>query len=217
MGSTPFWPTRKDSEPRPRIAWAGSAAKRAATFSLLGTSTKLLSLTNRPRKKPRRAGLFSWPTRKDSEPRPRIARAGSAAKADFPFCSLGASTQLLALTSRPTEKTPTRGVFSIGLPERIRTFDLQSRSLTRYPAVPRVGMKLYPIIIAYLREKCKPFLKKSRAARSLFARLFPTKDPPRRGLDPCGKLSLYLWISPQVFRKVSHTLWKTLWTSRPKS
>ena len=158
-----------------------------------------------------------WPTRKDSEPRPRIARAGSAAKADFPFCSLGASTQLLALTSRPTEKTPTRGVFSIGLPERIRTFDLQSRSLTRYPAVPRVGMKLYPIIIAYLREKCKPFLKKSRAARSLFARLFPTKDPPRRGLDPCGKLSLYLWISPQVFRKVSHTLWKTLWTSRPKS
>ena len=25
-----------------------------------------------------------------------------------------------------------------GLPERIRTFDLQSRSLTRYPAVPRV-------------------------------------------------------------------------------
>ena len=30
------------------------------------------------------------------------------------------------------------GIF--GLPERIRTVDLQSRSLTRYPAVPRVEM-----------------------------------------------------------------------------
>ncbi len=30
-------------------------------------------------------------------------------------------------------------VLFCGLPERIRTFDLQSRSLTRYPAVPRVG------------------------------------------------------------------------------
>ena len=29
-----------------------------------------------------------------------------------------------------------------GLPERIRTFDLQSRSLTRYPAVPRVDIFL---------------------------------------------------------------------------
>ena len=27
-----------------------------------------------------------------------------------------------------------------GLPEQIRTVDLQSRSLTRYPAVPRVGI-----------------------------------------------------------------------------
>ena len=31
------------------------------------------------------------------------------------------------------------GVF-YGLPERIRTFDLQSRSLTRYPAEPRADM-----------------------------------------------------------------------------
>ena len=36
------------------------------------------------------------------------------------------------------KKTP-RTQFSVffGLPERIRTFGLQSRSLTRYPAVPR--------------------------------------------------------------------------------
>ena len=52
------WPTRKDSEPRPRKAWAGSAAKRVATFSLLGTSTKLLSLTNRPTKKAPTSGAF---------------------------------------------------------------------------------------------------------------------------------------------------------------
>ncbi len=29
-----------------------------------------------------------------------------------------------------------------GLPERIRTVDLQSRSLTRYPAVPRVDINV---------------------------------------------------------------------------
>ncbi len=32
------------------------------------------------------------------------------------------------------------GIF--GLPERIRTVDLQSRSLTRYPAVPRADVCL---------------------------------------------------------------------------
>ena len=30
------------------------------------------------------------------------------------------------------------GDFRLGLPDRIRTYGLQSRSLTRYPAVPRV-------------------------------------------------------------------------------
>ena len=32
--------------------------------------------------------------------------------------------------------------YSFGLPERIRTFGLQSRSLTRYPAVPRADVLL---------------------------------------------------------------------------
>ena len=31
----------------------------------------------------------------------------------------------------------------LGLPARIRTADLQSRSLTRYPAVPQVDVKFY--------------------------------------------------------------------------
>ena len=31
--------------------------------------------------------------------------------------------------------------FFVGLPARIRTADLQSRSLTRYPAVPQVDIK----------------------------------------------------------------------------
>ena len=74
-----------------------------------------------------------------------------------------------------------------GLPERIRTFDLQSRSLTRYPAVPRVDMKLYSTIIAYLREKCNPFLKKSPAVRLLFTRRFPTENTLRRGAGPLWK------------------------------
>ncbi len=36
-----------------------------------------------------------------------------------------------------------------GLPERIRTFDLQSRSLTRYPAEPRADIKLILSIISH--------------------------------------------------------------------
>ena len=46
-------------------------------------------------------------------------------------------TARLFPTGRPQKKAPF-GAFFCGLPERIRTFDLQSRSLTRYPAVPRV-------------------------------------------------------------------------------
>ena len=46
-----------------------------------------------------------------------------------------------------------------GLPERIRTFDLQSRSLTRYPAVPRVDF-LYLSILSQKSGLVKGFLKK---------------------------------------------------------
>ena len=49
-------------------------------------------------------------------------------------CPFGASQ-----TESPRHKG---GGFLFGLPERIRTFDLQSRSLTRYPAVPRVDVKV---------------------------------------------------------------------------
>ena len=58
------------------------------------------------------------------------------------FWLLGASTHSLSLSNRPNQKAPTSGALWFGLPERIRTFDLQSRSLTRYPAVPRVDMKI---------------------------------------------------------------------------
>ena len=89
-----------------------------------------------------------------------------------------------------------------GLPERIRTFDLQSRSLTRYPAVPRVDMKLYSTIIAYLREKCNPFLKKSRVVRLLFTHRFPTENALRRGARP-------LWKTPPFPVDFSTTLPKS--------
>ena len=39
--------------------------------------------------------------------------------------------------------TPQGGDFRLGLPDRIRTYGLQSRSLTRYPAVPRVDVEQY--------------------------------------------------------------------------
>ena len=64
------------------------------------------------------------------------------------------------------EKAPMKGALSFGLPERIRTADLQSRSLTRYPAVPRVeniGMQgncTLPII-AWFRANCKGFSEKT--------------------------------------------------------
>ena len=39
--------------------------------------------------------------------------------------------------------TPVGVPLGFGLPERIRTFDLQSRSLTRYPAVPRADIQFF--------------------------------------------------------------------------
>ena len=84
--------------------------------------------------------------------------------------------KILVLANKPIEKPSLSEGFSIGLPERIRTFDLQSRSLTRYPAVPRVGMKFYHIIIAYLRKKSNPFFKKSRGESPLFGRRFSPEN-----------------------------------------
>ena len=49
--------------------------------------------------------------------------------------------------------------FFIGLPERIRTVDLQSRSLTRYPAVPRVDFQITDNSITHKVEKFKSFVK----------------------------------------------------------
>ena len=52
-------------------------------------------------------------------------------------------------------------------------------------------MKLYLIIIAYLLEKSKPFLKKSHADGPLFTRRFPTENTLRRGAGP-------LWKTPPL-------------------
>ena len=106
-----------------------------------------------------------------------------------------------------------------GLPERIRTFDLQSRSLTRYPAVPRVDTRSYSTIIAYLWEKCKPFLKKSRVVRLLFTRRFPTENALGRGVCPLWKThpfpvdfsTAFPKSFPQLVGKsvdISATFWK---------
>ena len=52
-------------------------------------------------------------------------------------CGLGKQKQNLC----PIDKSSA----FVGLPERIRTFDLQSRSLTRYPAVPRADIKFWKV------------------------------------------------------------------------
>ena len=210
-----FCPTRKDSEPCPRKARAGSTPKKSVAHFLLGASTQALVLTNRPTEKPRRAGPFYWPTRKDSEPRPRKARAGSTPKNPSPISCLVLPLRLSS-SRIGQQKSPGERGLSVGLPERIRTFDLQSRSLTRYPAVPRVGIYGYLDIIPQIGEKCNPFLKKSRLGKHRFAVRFRQNASLRTGVDPCGKLPVSLWIFPQGSRKLLHSLWKTLWTSQPK-
>ncbi len=40
------------------------------------------------------------------------------------------------------EKSKSKDLLFSGLPDRIRTCDLQSRSLTRYPAVPRAEVEV---------------------------------------------------------------------------
>ena len=106
-----------------------------------------------------------------------------------------------------------------GLPERIRTFDLQSRSLTRYPAVPRVDIKFYHPIIAYLQEKSNPFLKKSRRRsppfqpllsdeKTLGGHLFSLWKTPPLPVDFSTKIPKSF---PQVVEKsvdISAVLWK---------
>ena len=63
---------------------------------------------------------------------------GKGISALSPSYRPGDSIGGLTVANRPTENPLHRRGFSVGLPERIRTADLQSRSLTRYPAVPRV-------------------------------------------------------------------------------
>ena len=96
-----------------------------------------------------------------------------------------------------------------GLPERIRTFDLQSRSLTRYPAVPRVDIQpgIFPrhcCIIAQTGAECNTFLKNKRnfprgsACVSGTRRSAPALCPgQRRGQihSPCAGISKP-WIKP---------------------
>ena len=104
--------------------------------------------------------------------------------------SHGASTKV-SPSRISKEKTPQKWGLFLGLPERIRTFDLQSRSLTRYPAVPRVDIKFDHPIIAYLQEKSNPFLKKSR-------RRSPPFQPLLSDENPLGGHLFSLWKTPPL-------------------
>ena len=97
--------------------------------------------------------------------------------------------KLLVLTSKPTKRPRYAGPF-VGLPERIRTFDLQSRSLTRYPAVPRVGMKFLPHHYSILAGKKQPlFQKKSGEIPPFRSPFFGEKTAFEGGL-PLWKTTL---------------------------
>ena len=51
------------------------------------------------------------------------------------------------------EKSESERFRIFGLPERIRTAGLQSRSLTRYPAVPRADITVIDYTISYAKSK----------------------------------------------------------------
>ena len=80
------------------------------------------------------------------------------------------------------QKSPAMQGFSVGLPERIRTFDLQSRSLTRYPAVPRVDMKFLPYHYSISVKKKQPLFQKKWSRKAPFPRPFSAKNTPLQGL-----------------------------------
>ena len=104
------------------------------------------------------------------------------------------------------QKSPDKRGFFIGLPERIRTFDLQSRSLTRYPAVPRVDLNT-PLLYHNPYKIASPFPKKVRDSlrHSAFLPPFPSIFCPKP-LSPCKK-SKY---NPTIFRLSSQKQGKTL-------
>ena len=72
----------------------------------------------------------------------RPTRQGLAALDSPPDCQF--TTAPLRILSSKKKKAHTRCTFFFfGLPDRIRTCDLQSRSLTRYPAEPRADIRMY--------------------------------------------------------------------------
>ena len=86
------------------------------------------------------------------------------------------------------KKAPKKVLSRFGLPDRIRTYGLQSRSLTRYPAVPRVEIKLKN------KERCERWLCPSCPAFHVCSRV------------ACFRL-----------RKFSALLARTRWTSLEKA
>ena len=97
--------------------------------------------------------------------------------------------KLLVLASRPTKRPRCAGPF-VGLPERIRTFDLQSRSLTRYPAVPRVDMKFLPHHYSILTGKKQPLFEKKSPSETPFRSPFFARKYRFAGDLPLWKTTL---------------------------
>ena len=99
------------------------------------------------------------------------------------------------------------GAGLFGLPERIRTFDLQSRSLTRYPAVPRVDVlfaahkkrrngNIIPQSATLDKVFAKKFLRQSFLPKLFFKKLLTNLGRfaiislvPNIGVSPSGKAS----------------------------
>ncbi len=134
-----LWPTRKDSEPLPRFARGGSTPIQTdPVFRQVLPLTLSASRAVQSKKAPSGGAFcFGLPERILNL---SLALRGPEAP---PYKPIPFFAGCFHSRSRPhgqsKAKRPRRaGPLGFGLPERIRTFDLQSRSLTRYPAVPRV-------------------------------------------------------------------------------
>ena len=120
--------------------------------------------------------VFFWLARKDS-----VSPAGSVTPRLWHHTVVSFTTAPPSNTFLYWKKERLHKVASpfYGLPERIRTFDLQSRSLTRYPAVPRA--EITKIIISYLRKNCNENSKKFQSKYIRWSKNAKNKERQRRG------------------------------------
>ncbi len=127
-------PTGFDS---PRATRSGRARSDDPPDRHSTRALRILPFDSHTRKgRPQGAPFYVWPARQDSILRAQRAPVGR--DLTIPRIVIQHAPFESSLLIAIREKGARKGrPFTYGLPDRIRTCDLESRSLTRYPAVPR--------------------------------------------------------------------------------